>query len=672
MKQSLLINCYPIRVTKEQVAIYFSESESENLIKVSRPRLTLKKADRGKLIYWSTIAEENTKPKEINISDHWSLFRAYLNEQLYSYFKENGFVHKRSFLGGSELWLPEGVATDSEYRIYNVFNLRILSPKDQCATDTSWTLLVSYGGKRKTVKKEVPQDLIKTFISSKEVLKVKKLKDGILPDDIEIVLNHKIAQALDIPRQYYKEANKYKTKFLYISRFYEQHLKGRQIGDIIHVLEAGMAAVSESRVRRASVETNVLEFKGNDTHFNAYIGLKEHGPLASPNVDSYKFFFIFHEGSRDQANKLYQYLNRGFKGYPGLKSFVDVNLLLDTDKTIKFSNSDRPSDEIINSLRRTNFAESETYFAIYLSPINRDETDESKLVDYYLVKNELLSKNIASQVIFHENIENPNFNFFLPNISIAILAKLGGRPWRLSREVKDELIIGVGAYRQDDSRYLGTTFSFRNDGTFLGFDATECPDIQELGIFFKQTISSFVSDISDVSEISEVKRVIVHFFKKMNSDEERQLTDVFSDLGLQVPYFVLNITEGNAHEYLVIDDKYAGKMPRSGICVKLKTGEFLLCNNTRYKEYTGARIDEFPFPLKISVSKPDPRTITDEIIHELIDQIYQFSRMYWRSVKQRAMPVTILYSEMIAKMAANLPDQTVPDTSIAKKTLWFL
>ena len=50
------------------------------------------------------------------------------------------------------------------------------------------------------------------------------------------------------------------------------------------------------------------------------------------------FFFIFHEGSRDQANKLYQYLNRGFKGYPGLKSFVDVNLSLDTDKTIKFSN----------------------------------------------------------------------------------------------------------------------------------------------------------------------------------------------------------------------------------------------------------------------------------------------------------------------------------------------
>ncbi|MDE0215433.1 MAG: Piwi domain-containing protein, partial [bacterium] len=451
-----------------------------------------------------------------------------------------------------------------------------------------------------------------------------------------------------------------------ISIFYDEHLKGKHIGDIIHVLEAGMAEVLESRVRRAPVETNVLEFKGSNTHFNAYIGLKENGPLASPNIDSYKFFFIFHEDSREQANKLYQYLNRGFKGYPGLKSFVDVNLSLDTDKTIKFSNFDRPSDEIIDGVRKKNFSENESYFAIYLSPISRDEMDEEKKADYYRVKNELLSKNIASQVIFRENIENPNFNFFLPNISIAILAKLGGRPWRLSRQVKDELIIGVGAYRQDNSKYLGTTFSFRNDGTFLGFDATECPDVQELGVFFKQTISSFVS------EMSELKRVVVHFFKKMNSDEERQLTGVFSDLGLRVPYFVLNVTEGNGHEYLVIDDKYAGKMPRSGICVKLKTGEFLLCNNTRYKEHTGARIDEFPFPLKISVSKPSPRTITDEVIHDLIDQIYQFSRMYWRSVKQRAMPVTILYSEMIAKMAANLPDKAIPDTSIAKRTLWFL
>ena len=666
MKQSLLINCYPIRVKKEQATIYYSEYESVHLKKASKQKLTSEKGDRGTFIYWSPIYTENTKSLQINISDHRSLFRDYLNEKLYSYFKDMGFVHKRAFLGGTEMWLPEQAAPDSGVYIYKVFNIRILSPKDQCATDTGWTLLVSYRGERKTVKKEVPQDLIKTFVSSKEVLKVTKLKDSILPDDIEVVLNLKIAQFLDIPWHYYKESNKYKTNFSHISIFYDQHLKGKQIGDIIHVLEAGMAEVLEARVRRAPVETNVLEFKGNNTHFNAYIGLKEHGPLAIPNVDSYKFFFIFHEGSRDQANKLYQYLNRGFKGYPGLKSFVDVNLSLDTDKTIKFSNSDRPSDEIIDSLRKTNFAESETYFAIYLSPINRDETDESKQADYYLVKNELLSKNIASQVIFCENIENPNFNFFLPNISIAILAKLGGRPWRLSREVKDELIIGVGAYRQDDSKYLGTTFSFRNDGTFLGFDATECPDIQELGVFFKQTISSFVS------EISEIKRVIVHFFKKMNSDEERQLTDVFSDLGLQVPYFVLNITEGNAHEYLVIDDKYAGKMPRSGICVKLKTGEFLLCNNTRYKEHTGARIDEFPFPLKISVSKPDPRTITDEIIHDLIDQIYQFSRMYWRSVKQRAMPVTILYSEMIAKMAANLPDKAVPDTSIAKRTLWFL
>ena len=666
MKQSLLINCYPIRVKKEQATIYYSESESDHLIKASKPRLTLEKGDRGKFIYWSPINAENTKPSEINTSDHRSLFRDYLNEKLYSYFKNMGFVHKRSFLGGTEIWLPEQAVSDPGVYIYKVFNIRILSPKDQCATDMGWTLLVSYGGKRKTVKKEAPQSLIKTFISSKEVLKVAKLKDSVLPDDIEVVLNLKIAQALDIPWRYYKERNKYKANFSQISIFYDEHLKGKQIGDIIHVLEAGMAEVLESRVRRAPVETNVLEFKGSNTHFNAYIGLKENGPLAGPNIDSYKFFFIFHENSREQANKLYQYLNRGFKGYPGLKSFVDVNLSLDTDKTIKFINFDRPSDEIIDGLRKKNFSENESYFAIYLSPISRDEMDEEKKADYYRVKNELLSKNIASQVIFRENIEDPNFNFFLPNISIAILAKLGGRPWRLSRQVKDELIIGVGAYRQDDSKYLGTTFSFRNDGTFLGFDATECPDVQELGVFFKQTISSFVS------EISEIKRVVVHFFKKMNSDEERQLTGVFSDLGLRVPYFVLNITEGNGHEYLVIDDKYAGKMPRSGICVKLKTGEFLLCNNTRYKEHTGARIDEFPFPLKISISKPSPRTITDEVIHDLVDQIYQFSRIYWRSVKQRAMPVTILYSEMIAKMAANLPGKAIPDTSIAKRTLWFL
>jgi len=87
---------------------------------------------------------------------------------------------------------------------------------------------------------------------------------------------------------------------------------------------------------------------------------------------------------------------------------------------------------------------------------------------------------------------------------------------------------------------------------------------------------------------------------------------------------------------------------------------------------TAARIDDFPYPLKVSISKTNLANLDEDTIKELIDQVYQFSRVYWRSVKQRAMPVSILYSEKIARMAAEFPDQVIPKTEISRRTLWFL
>ena len=128
----------------------------------------------------------------------------------------------------------------------------------------------------------------------------------------------------------------------------------------------------------------------------------------------------------------------------------------------------------------------------------------------------------------------------------------------------------------------------------------------------------------------------------------------------------------NTYDYLVFDDAFKGKMPQSGTYIKIRKGVYLLCNNTRYKEKTGVKIDDFPFPLKVSISRSNLELLNEETIGELIDQVYQFSRMYWRSVKQKSMPVTILYSEIIAKLTANLPEKKLPSSDVAKQTLWFL
>ena len=128
-------------------------------------------------------------------------------------------------------------------------------------------------------------------------------------------------------------------------------------------------------------------------------------------------------------------------------------------------------------MEQIEFDPNETYAAIYVSRINKDAEGEEDEV-YYKLKEFLLRKRIASQVISKDKMSNRSFNYFLPNIAVALLAKLGGIPWRLYRPIKNDLVMGIGADRSvlSENRFIGTAFCFRNDGRFRGFNAFEKGD----------------------------------------------------------------------------------------------------------------------------------------------------------------------------------------------------
>ena len=66
--------------------------------------------------------------------------------------------------------------------------------------------------------------------------------------------------------------------------------------------------------------------------------------------------------------------------------------------------------------------------------IAKYDSDYEKRRIYYCIKEMLLTYSYHSQVIFKDNVSKNAFNYFLPNIQIAILAKLEGIPWRLNRQ----------------------------------------------------------------------------------------------------------------------------------------------------------------------------------------------------------------------------------------------
>ncbi len=46
--------------------------------------------------------------------------------------------------------------------------------------------------------------------------------------------------------------------------------------------------------------------------------------------------------------------------------------------------------------------------------------------------------------------------------------------------------------------------------------------------------------------------------------------------------------------------------------------------------------ESYPFPIKLSISSPTEGALDDiKTVKNLIEQVYQFSRLYWKSLRQQ-------------------------------------
>jgi len=169
----------------------------------------------------------------------------------------------------------------------------------------------------------------------------------------------------------------------------------------------------------------------------------------------------------------------------------------------------------------------------------------------------------------------------------------------------------------------------------------------------------------------EAKRLIIHFYKKMSEKELEPILNVLNQLQLDIPVIVVTINKTESKELLAFDLGNINLMPLSGTIIQVGKRDYLLCNNTRYTQASTVKTKEYHFPIKINISSTDPEIFNDiAVVKDLMDQVYQFSRMYWKSVSQQNLPVTTLYPEMVAEMYPHFENEHLPD--FGKNNLWFL
>jgi hypothetical protein len=427
---------------------------------------------------------------------------------------------------------------------------------------------------------------------------------------------------------------------------------------------SGLKNVSSRELGRVNTSENKMLFGRGQTDINAVSGMREHGPYrASEKASSNKFIFIYQ--NRDDANLLYQYLKNGLKHFPGIWSYIGIPATLDVDVKLKYSNASSLHAEfdafLTNSLPNDNYGD---YFAIIIGPFTRQDADEEQSELYYHIKERLLRKGIPSQFISEKSIRSGSFHYYLPNISIAILAKLGGIPWRLVGKSYHELVVGFNQKVLGDERFIGSAVFFSNEGE-LGAVTSYPQSNSESQLIgdLRNSIESYIQ-----GQNAPPNRLVIHYYKPHSEGERQSIEDLlFDELKLSIPFAIVEVNDTKSSMDICFDPDFRMGMPESGTYVTVGKNEYLLFNNTRYQKNPVRSVAE-ELPVKIKIHFADTGGFSHR---ELIGQAYEFSRLYWKGLKQKSQPVTTIYSKLVADFAAHF-DGDLPTNHLTQNTPWFL
>jgi hypothetical protein len=727
--ESLFINTLAFEFPTEPKTFYFSKEDKEgvSLTKLSHQLFPCNIEEifpdisNSDTIYTSFDRKlDGFQPLSIDFGkDNFSFIKRYYNREIKHYFTTKNILVEPTFIKDNQIWLKSNDTTAKKIKdcvVYDRFTIKVNFNHFLNKPE----IVLSYDRQAKVYKKSLavflsenddkndnpfentspialnPGDLINRVVfityygnekqhKKMQVTKMERLKEWIEKgeqvdyNNVYPIINNRLGTFLGFDEDEEEDENPYQKKNRYtkylskIFGFKNKFLAPKEFKDIIPISD-NFTPVQPGETSPGSKQ---LIFGKNKTDIKPQRGVNN-GPFKQPRYSNIQMFFIVPKEYVTSTNDLSNYLRKGYKIFGGLSKYTDVPITLAPKNfNLAFVNTDNPLPEIEEKLDREDFSAAK-YLAIYLTPIGKYAKAKEQRNVYYKVKEALLKKNISSQCIETDKMifvlksdaekNKDAFAYTLQNIAIAVNAKLGGTPWRIAIPEYRELIIGVGAFKHTDTdtQYIGSAFSFDNTGAFNSFEYFHKDELKQLVGSIESAIIAYRNTIANL------ERLVIHYYKDMREDEVEIIENMLYNIGVDVPVFIVTINKTESEDIVVFDDSFVEKMPYSGRYINLGNNTYLLCNNTRYSDNNIRSIEGYPFPVKLKIKCPsDSSLLTTPTINGLIDQVYQFSRIYWKSVKQQNLPVTIKYPEMVAQIAPHFSTGSIP-SNIGKDNLWFL
>ena len=311
---------------------------------------------------------------------------------------------------------------------------------------------------------------------------------------------------------------------------------------------------------------------------------------------------------------------------------------------------------------------------------------------YLLAKADFLAADIPVQEFEIEtaSLRDSQLQYAMNNMALAVYAKLGGVPWRVqaNRALTHELVFGLGSVVISDGvfgtkeRMVGITTVFSGDGCYWLSNLSQSVPFEEYRDSLLASLRATVAQVrTDMNwQKGDSIRLVFHSFKPFKDAEAEAVKEVMKELGeFDVQYAFLHVIED--HPYLLFDRGQEGVRwasqpvkgefaPQRGLFFQLSSREVLI-TLTGPKDLKRPE-DGMPFPLLLRLHRS---STFDDVIY-LAQQLYVFSNLSWRSFFPSSTPVTILYSQLIAKLLGELHriPRWNPNTMLGRigRTRWFL
>jgi len=292
---------------------------------------------------------------------------------------------------------------------------------------------------------------------------------------------------------------------------------------------------------------------------------------------------------------------------------------------------------------------------------------------YSLIKTILLGNGVPCQVIRSRTINVPNeqFRWILANIALSTYAKVGGTPWVIEARHRSEIVLGMSrAMDRAKKVIVGFTTLFKHNGDFvLSYSKSPVTTWEEYESGLENLVREAIIEYQKKEEIP--RSLVFHFHKRTGRKEIDAIKRAIDDLGIDVEYALLHLNSYS--NYRIFDTTDFTHVPLNGLMVRLSSRQVLLVTDGRRpfskRPYIGT-----PSVLEITMDKES--TMDFKEFHRLVEQVYNFSYVNWRGFNARAVPITINYSYLIARLVSSLESIEQWNSIITNGKLidkaWFL